>query len=636
MLDTLRKGATNVVVKGVLVLLAFSFVAWGIGDIFHGRTDTNVATIKGAPSIAKEEFTQATKLEVAQLQQRFGGALTEEQLKALNIEAIVLGKLINKRLLQQATTTLALEVGNDAAADAIRTNPMFSNSKGEFEKNQFHAILQSNNMNEAMYVAGLKNELAMSFLYDTITAQAPAPKQLVSLLHSYQNEKRVADILTIPANAAKNTPAPSEAEITRYFEAHKAEFTAPEYRTITYLTLTSDDVIKEVTVSDSDARAEFDANIAEYQKPETRDVTNLIFTDEQQARTAYDTLQKSSNKKAGLKKIAAKEGTAVMLKAVTKNELPEEVQDSVFSLAQDSLSEPLKSSFGWHIFYVTAITPPAPAVFEQHRDAIVQKLTRQKATDSLSAIATRMEDDFAAGTTLQEIAAKYKLKSTTIKNINAKGETIDAKKAALPQHINNLLPVAFSTDSGSDSPLTLTPDNNSYFVVHVDKVIASRPQTLDEVRPQIMAIQQKIEQQAANRVVAEDVLKKLKAGTSMKEIASTMHFPLQSGKMVSRNEAFNEKEAAPLKLLENIFAVSQGQLTTVHQAASGEYMIAAVQKIIPADSADEKAVEEIRTALTRQIAGDLSQQYIHYLRGLHPVTIKQELAGTAPDMNASE
>ena len=34
----------------------------------------------------------------------------------------------------------------------------------------------------------------------------------------------------------------------------------------------------------------------------------------------------------------------------TRNELPEEIIDSVFKLSKDKISEPIKSSFGWRGF----------------------------------------------------------------------------------------------------------------------------------------------------------------------------------------------------------------------------------------------------------------------------------------------
>ena len=63
------------------------------------------------------------------------------------------------------------------------------------------------------------------------------PRPVVDVLYRYRNEKRVADIVAFPASAETDVGAPSETELTKFYEAHPDLFRAPEYRgfTVAYL-----------------------------------------------------------------------------------------------------------------------------------------------------------------------------------------------------------------------------------------------------------------------------------------------------------------------------------------------------------------------------------------------------------------
>lgn len=625
MLNTLRTGSTNIIVKGVLVLIALSFVSWGVGDMFTSQPDkATVATVGRDTSIRQAELDQAVRQEIAKLQQQFKSNFTEEQLKALNIETMVLNQIINRKLMEKATKSLDLQVGNEAIISHIRANPSFHNEQGQFDKSQYNNLLRSNNINEAAYINILKNEIATNFLFGTLISQQPVPDQLISLIHNYKNEQRHVDVLTIPHNIVKDVAEPTAAEITSYYESHKAEYTAPEYRSLSYFSLSSNDVLKQVAVSDGEMRTEFTNNPADYQKPETRDVENLIFLDEAQAKAAFESLSKSGNYARGIKSFADKGNKYNLLRAVSKAELPEEVKESVFSLEKGKISAPIKSSFGWHILHVTAINAPADASFEAHRDAIQKKLTLQKAESALYTVANKLEDDFASGSTLEEVATKYGLKTSAISDIDAKGENSEGKKQALLMNADNFLSVAFATDSGTISPLTLTPDKSSYFIVRVDKTIPARPKTLDEVRPLVILAQQALKQGEASKKHATELQQKLKSGAKIADLASSLKLPLASNQSVNRPSKViygRENSAYPNSLVEDVFALKPGEISKVHQANTGDYLIAQLSSIVVADAKDKAAKDEVRSEITDRIANDLSDQYLTYLRHQFPVTV---------------
>ena len=628
MLDTLRSGATHIVVKVILFLLALSFVAWGVGDIFHGRASNAVATIGRDGSISKTELDRAVHQQVLRIQQRLGKPLTEDQIKMLNLSSNLLGQMINRKLIEHAAAEQGLQVSDAIIRDNIITNPMFLSDKGQFDKDRYTAVLRNNSLSEAAYVANLRSDITTQFLLGTLVAVMPVPDPLVSLITRYKKEQRIADILTITQHQVTDVSAPTAAEISNYYEAHKGSYTAPEIRNITYVTLSSDDVAQQITVSDSELRTEFDNSLGEYQKGETRDIGNVIFQDEAQAKAAWKELQ-HGNVAQKMKGLEGKNASYSVMKSISKNDLPEEVRAPVFALEKGAVSAPLKSSFGWHIFHIAAIYPPKTPVFAEHREELLKKLTHQKAETLLSTTATKLEDEFASGTTLEEVANKYKLKIAKIEGIDSKGEGVDGKKNASLPHVDNFLSVAFATDAGTESPLSLTPDNSSYFIIRTDKVMASHPKTLDEVRPQVVEAQKAAKQQEASRKLAEDIQRKLKAGASMEEMADRYHISLSMAQAVGRlGDAKEEVSKTPNDLRGELFSLKKGGISAVHQSVGGDFLIGEVTAIRDADLNDKEAKDDVRHEIEEQFSNDIAEQYFNYLRTQYPVSVSQVAASS--------
>ena len=73
-------------------------------------------------------------------------------------------------------------------------------------------------------------------------------------------EQRRGAALVVDA-AAIEVEAPSEDALTAYLAANAKTYEAPEYRSVTLLTLAPEDLLAEIEVSDADIRAAYDARI---------------------------------------------------------------------------------------------------------------------------------------------------------------------------------------------------------------------------------------------------------------------------------------------------------------------------------------------------------------------------------------
>lgn len=625
MLNHFRRGASNIFVKGFLGLIALSFVLWGVGDIFHGTVDNDVAKVGGS-AVSKAEFDHAMRLEVGKLQQRFGGELTPEQIKAIKLEEVILNQLIDRKLLALAVDKMGIRVGDPAVLENIHANPDFQNEKGQFDKKIFTSLLQANGLNEASYVALLKKEIASEFLLGTLVAEKIIPVQLVDKMYRYRMEKRRVDVVQVPHNHKVEIPALKEAELKPFYEEHKEQFMAPEQRSVAYVTLSVDDLLEGIATSETEARSEYDENIASYQQPERRTVDNLVFADEKQAKDAWEKLKSNRDFAAKAKEITGIAEKDRLLVKVTKTDLPVEVQNNVFELEKGKVSQPVQTSLGWHLFRVIEILPAATEPFDKVQEAITKALTRKKAENSLVDYAKKLEDEFASGASLEEVAKKFGLKLHKVAKLTNKGEGEDGKKIEGLPVLANFLPLVFSSQENNDPVLTLSPDNSSYFVLRVDKVTAPRVRTLEEAKPMVIEAWKRDQEKNALIRLADRVNGLLKKGQAGADVARDEQVELLSGQVVARpaDVIYGVQQGKlPNGLLKELFTLPQGGVSDVYKTPEGGYVMGVVKEVLAADAAKDKAgVERVQSELGRQFDADITEQYIRYLHKRYPVKIK--------------
>src|SRR5690606_40435059 len=88
----------------------------------------------------------------------------------------------------------------------------------------------------------------------TVSAGIEPPKLMVDALMRFQNEQRSIDYIKLDAAQAGTIDPPSPETLAAYFEDHKAQFRAPEYRKISFAMITPEDIVKWSTVFDEEAR----------------------------------------------------------------------------------------------------------------------------------------------------------------------------------------------------------------------------------------------------------------------------------------------------------------------------------------------------------------------------------------------
>jgi len=621
MLDAIRKRTTGFVVKTLTGLLVISFAIWGIGDVVRGTDDRATAVTIGDTEIPTRLVGREFQQELRRLNAIFGGQLDTEQARSMGVVRSVLDRIIARTLYNHGAAELGLRVGDAEVLRDIHQNKAFQNALGAFDRERFNLALNSIGFNEAGYVATLKEEIIRKqFLESIVERGAVAPGSLVNPVYRYRQEKRVVETLQIPDSQFTDIGAADPAALQKYYQDNAKQFTAPEYRAVTFIGFTADELAKEIKVSDEAVRGAFEQRADEFQQPERRELLQIVMGAENKAAAAAQALKAGRAFAEVAKDVAGMAEDALGLGLVTRADLLPELQDAAFALKPGENSKPVKSPLGWHILRLKKIEPAASKTLADVRGALAKDLAREMAVDGLFKLANKLEDELGGGATLEEAASRLNLRKGKIPAIDRSGRDAAGKAVAGIPAGAGFLDVVFSTEETQESPLTES-GSDGYFIVRVDRVTAPALRPLDSVRDQVTKGWRQERSRDAARKEAEKLLKQVQAGGDITGVSKAQKLVFKTTKPFTRlGDAASQ--GIPPDLAAKIFALKTGGAALGRDA--GGYVIARLTKVIPADPASAKETAmAIKKDLAASISSDLLVQLVHALRNRYPVIINQ-------------
>jgi len=252
MLRGLRKASSNwlgrAVMGVVLGLIAVSFAIWGIGDIFRGFGRSTVAKV-GSTEITIDQFRQIYNDRLQQLSRQIGRPITPDQARLLNLDQQLAGQLVAEAAIDQRARQLRLNISDAAVAKQIMSDANFKGPGGQFDRARFEAMIRQAGYNEPRYAAEQKRLTVRREIAETVGGELTLPKTYVDAYNRYENEQRAIDYVTLDRAKAGDIAPPAPEVLEKYFSDNKAQFRAPEYRSIAVMALTPADVIKPEDVS---------------------------------------------------------------------------------------------------------------------------------------------------------------------------------------------------------------------------------------------------------------------------------------------------------------------------------------------------------------------------------------------------
>lgn len=598
MFDTFRKANDTWIVKILFAFLILSFGIWGIGDVIRQNITSTPAITVGSQDFSAQEVAERFRRDVDRMSAMFGNRLSPEQARQFGLLQRTVNTMIDGAVLDQATAKLRLGVDDETLRRDIGNIPAFQNELKLFDKNQYLRVLQSAGMSDRQFIKTERADLAREQLVKAITAGVAAPSAMAAPLYRYQAEKRVAEFVVFAADKVAAPALPDQAALQKYYDEHKAQFQQPESRAATALVVHAADLASTIHPSDEDIEKAYQARLGEFQTQEKRSVKQALFNDEAAAKAFLEKAKQSKDFDAAAKEAGA---TSTDLGSVAKADMPlPELTEPAFAITAPGLVGPVQSTLGWHVLTVSAITPGKTRPLAEVKDQIVKDLVKDETTSRLYTLSTKLEDSIGGGNDVAETAKSIGLSAIKLDSIDERGRDAEGKPVNNPAITPDVLGTIFQTVQGATSEVLPLPNNDGYYVVHVDKVTSATIRPFDQAKPQVVANWVADARAAAARQQADAAALRVKAGEPLSALAGQIK--VETSRPFSRNGA-QAAQVSPLLAAEMFRQSAVGGVAVVSVGADS--MVARLKEIQIPD-----AVGAGFTAASDQLANGLAQDLV--------------------------
>jgi peptidyl-prolyl cis-trans isomerase D len=622
MLRGLRKASSNWLGKAVMAavvgFLVISFAIWGIGDIFRGFGRSTVAKV-GGTEVTVEQFRVFYNERLQQIARQVGRPVTMDQARAMGLDRLVLGQLVSEILLDERARKLGLNVSDAEVSRRITADPAFQGPNGQFDRFRFEQMIRSAGYTEARFVAERRREMLRNQLQQTVASGLSVPSAWVDAANRYRNEERSIEYVLLDRAQAGEVAAPTPEALAKYYDERKVLFRAPEFRKLVIVALLPSEQAPWIEISDAELKKAYEERRSRYVTPERRHIQQIVFPNAEEARAAADRIAQGTTfaeiaKQRGLTDKDIDLGTLAKAAVIDRA-----VADAAFALKEGEVSAPVAGRFGTALVQVLKIEPEHARSYEEVAPELKKELAAARAKADILSIYDKIEDARAEGKPLAEAAANLKIAARTIEAIDRSGRDLSGAPVTGLPDAQRLLTTAFTTEIGIDrDPLQV---EGGYVWYEIVGITPSRERPLDEVKEQVEARWR--EQEIATRLKAKaaEILDKLKAGSSLTDVAAADRLKVATLTGIKRGEPPAPLSAAAIDV---IFRTAKGAVGSAEAAQPAEQMVFRVTDIVVPnlDAASDDA-KQAQDTLNRSLSQDVLSEYLSRLEAETGVTINQ-------------
>jgi peptidyl-prolyl cis-trans isomerase D len=519
MLQAIRDRAQGIFAWVMLILIGVPFALWGINNYFDSGKEQPAAVV-GGHEIFDRDVSRAYEQNLASL---MGIAdYDEKQLRQESLE-----RLIQEEVIAQGSEKKSLTVGEDDIRGFIQTLPYFQ-TDGKFDKDRYKSMLATQHMSPGQFAAQVRRALMMEQYQKGILDSAFVTKDQVDTLIRLKNQEREIEYATIPLKPSSRNF--TDAEIEAYYREHAADFRNPEQASIEYVSLSLADLAKDMKVTDEELHRFYEEQKASLGTEERRKISHILIpvTGEGEA-ASQAALAKATATRARLDKgedfakvaqetsgdtTTAKQGGD--LGFMDKNAMEEAFAQAVAALKAGEVSQPVKTSIGYHLIKLTELIPAKTKSFDEAKEEL-RKSAQQNAAENkfyeqgqtLAEQAYEHPDSLEAAAKLLGLEIKQAGPFTRESGEGVANEEAVRKAAFAEEVINgrNSDPVEIGTEQA--------------IVLRVKDHQPASDKPLSEVKDTILAKLRDQDARQAARQQAEALLKQAREGRPLAEAAKT-------------------------------------------------------------------------------------------------------------------
>ena len=421
----------------------------------------------------------------------------------------------------------------------------------------------------------------------------------------YRNEKVKLDYAFIKPEDLQAKMALDDAEIKAAYEKNKAKYQVPEKRVVRYAVVDVNQVRQSLQVTDDQLQAQYKKNIQDYQVPNRVHVEHILLmtvgkTDaevEEIKKKAQDILnqaKKSSNFEDLAKKYSEDPGTKDKggdLGWIVQGQTVAEFEKVAFSLPKGSISDLVKTQYGFHIIKIIDKETARTKTFDEVKDSIRTPLLLSEADKQAGDIADKLSQAIRQSNknSLDDLAKQYHLTVGETRPVAATDPLLELGNSQDVKVSDSI----FRLRQGELS-LPIHTDRG-YLVLSVKQILPAHQGTLDEVRDKLVADLKQEKAATEAHTKAEELVKRVKAGEKFDTAAKALGLDAKTSDDFARGGSISN--VASGKQLAAAFPLKPGDLGSPLNLGANWLVYKVVEKQEPNPADFEKQKKEITDAV---------------------------------------
>src|ERR1700735_4008573 len=525
------------ILLGIICLSMLTYLIPGLGSASFNTSPDAVATV-GGHDITAVDVQQ-------QLNLALRGQSVPDALKGFYAKQ-VLDQIIFKQALQVEAQRLGLQVTDQELSDRIKQILPAAWNGDTWLKDKYTTEVETRTgMGVPEFEGFLRDQMLQEKFHQLVTDAITVSPEEMQREYVRRNEKVQIEYALIKPSELAASIAPSDAELNAFYTKHAAQYQVPEKRSSRYALLDLNRLRGTAQVNDAALHAYYNAHIEDYQVPNRVHVEHILFktigkTDAEIAeiRQKAEDAQKKAKSGANFEDLAKKlsEDDATKPKGgdlgwIIEGQTVPEFQQAAFTLPKGSVSDLVKTQYGFHIIKVLDHESARTKPFDEVRNTIVPVVAEEQVNTDANKISTDMAAAVRQSNhqSLDDLAKKFNLQlgeaplAAATDPVSAFGNSPELRTAI------------FQLRAGELSQPIQT--SQGFVIVTPRDIVAAHAGSLAEVHDRVLADYQQEKSVALAKSKADELAKQAKSSEAFDKAAKSLSLDVKTSEPLSRTSS---------------------------------------------------------------------------------------------------